>query len=283
MAVIAEDDVTVGEQEFSKRSQSGPLAIITDVISGFQMQEVWRAFAWDETLARYHRSFFGLAWIIISYLMFVGVIALFFGSFSSASSSEFLAYVALGYAAFVFLNGNVIDGCAVFTNSASWIKSTPLPYSVYVYKAISRSLTPFILELCVAFIIMVFIGWRPTLMALWVIPAFVAYLSFSLWAMYLLGLIAARQRDIGLLLSSLSRLLFFTTPIMFTYETARPVVKQITNFNPFTHYVKILRDPLLFGTVPVDSWIFVIALTIVGGVVLTVVGGMMRSRLPYWV
>ncbi len=269
--------------EFSAATQSGPRAVVADLVRGFAMGEVWRAFAWDETLARYRRSFFGLAWIAGSYVIFVAVIAIFFGSFSSADAEDFLMYVALGFAAFVYLNGNIIDGCAVFVNSATWIKSTPMPYSVYVYKSIFRSLTPFGLELLIALIGMLVLGWRPSVAALWAVPAFGAYLVFGVWSQYLLGLVAARFRDVGHLVGAVTRILFFTTPIMWTEADAQPIVRTISDFNPLTHLVEIFRAPLLNATVPVESWIFVGWFTLAGIALTLTVAGVMRARLPFWI
>jgi ABC-type polysaccharide/polyol phosphate export permease len=267
----------------SPASQRGVAAMVRDLCDGALKTEVWTAFAWDETLSRYRRSALGLAWIVLSYMFFVTVLAIFFGDFSSASTREFLIYVALGFAVFSFLNGNLVDGCAVFVNSANWIKSTSIPYSVFVYKSIFRSITPFFLEFSVALLTMTFLGWRPTLGALWAIPAFAVMLVFAVWVQYLLGLFAARWRDVTHLMGALSRTLFVVTPILWLYRDARPLVRSIADYNPFTHYVQIFRDPLLGAPVPVESWEFVGWFTLSGLVLTLIVGAAARHRLPHWI
>ncbi|MDZ7627824.1 MAG: ABC transporter permease [Parvularculaceae bacterium] len=267
----------------SPASQRGAGAMVRDLVEGALKTEVWSAFAWDETLARYRRSALGLAWIVLSYGFFVVVLAIFFGDFSSATTRDFLIYVALGFAVFSLLNGNLVDGCAVFVNSANWIKSASIPYSVFVYKSIFRSITPFFLELTVALATMTYLGWKPTIGALWAIPAFGAMLLFSVWVQYLLGLFAARWRDVTHLMGALSRTLFVVTPILWLYKDARPLVRSIADYNPFTHYVQIFRAPMLGDPVPVESWVFVGWFTL-GGLLLTLaVGAAFRHRLPHWI
>ena len=105
----------------SARTHTGPVSVLRDLAQGFAIGPLWRAFAWDEIQNRYRRSFFGIAWIVISYLIFVLAISFFFGGFAAMDGGRFTAYVAVGYAAFTFLIGNVTDGCVVFSSAASWM------------------------------------------------------------------------------------------------------------------------------------------------------------------
>jgi len=268
---------------FTAPARFDPAAIIRDLAEGLRRAEVWRAFAWDETQQRYQRSVLGLAWILVSYLFFVGAIAVFFSGFTSVSARHFVMYVAIGYAAFTFLVGNIIDGCDVFRSSATWIKSTSLPYSIYVYKSIARSLFPFVIQLGGAIALMLILGWRPQWTALLAIPALGVYILNALWIQIAFGFVAARFRDVSHLTNAITRILFFTTPILWVYDETVGSVRKFANVNPLTHLIEIFRAPLLGDPVAPGAWLYCIAFTAAGWALAIVIGGLMRRRLPFWV
>ena len=275
--------VPPGAVIYSRDAQGGPLSIVKDLIEGIKLGPVWRAFAWDEIQQRYRRSVLGLAWIAVSYLIFVGSIALFFADFAALGAKEFTSYVAIGFAAFTFLIGNVIDGCDVFRSARTWIKSTPLPYSIYIYKSIARSVFPFAIHLGVAFAVMAITGWRPAPIILMALPALALYVVNAVAVQWIFGLAAARYRDVSHLVSAITRILFFTTPILFVYGERGGLVKQIVDINPLTHFIEIFRAPVLGHPATAGSWPIALAIT-VGAWALALVGaGLLRRRLPFWV
>lgn len=274
---MSETDIYVAGRRFE------PGAILKDLADGLRMSQVWRAFAWDETQQRYRRSALGLAWILLSYLMFVGAITIFFAGFSSVEQREFVMYVAIGYAAFTFLVGNIIDGCEVFHASAIWIKSTALPYSIYVYKSLARSVFTFVIQLAGAFALMLALGWRPGAEALFAIPALLLYLANGVWIQFVFGFVTTRFRDVSHLTNAITRILFFTTPILWVYAESSGLMRTIADLNPLTHLIEVLRAPLLGHPVSALSWAVVAAMTALGWATAITLGGLMRRRLPFWV
>ena len=268
---------------YSARANSGPVAVIGDLLDGWRRGPIWRAFAWDEIQQRYRRSILGLAWIVISYVIFVLSIALFFGGFTAMGSNSFTPYVAVGYAAFGFLIGNITDGCEVFRGSSTWIKSSSLPYSIYIYKSIARSFFPFVVQLLTALVLMIGFGWRPHWGIFLAVPALLIFLVNAIWLQLFFGLIAARWRDIAHLVSAVTRILFFMTPILWVYEERSGIVRKIAGINPLTHFLQIFRAPILGESVALESWLIVLGWTGAGWIVAVATASVMRRRLPFWV
>ncbi len=268
---------------YSARNVATPAAVFRDLREGLALGPVWRVFAWDEIQNRYRRSALGIGWIAIAYLIFVLGIALFFGPFSGRRSEGFLQYVAVGYAGFAFLVGNLTDGCAVFTSAANWIKSAPLPYSIYIYKSIARSLFPFAIQISVALGVLLLTGWRPTFHLFMVLPALLAYLVNAVWIQLTLGLVAARYRDLKHLVAAVQRILLFATPILWVYEERSGWAQRIATANPLTHFLEIFRAPILGEPVSLFSWGYVLIATCVGWLIALTAATFMRRRLPFWV
>lgn len=267
----------------SADASAGPGAVLRDLADGFAMSTVWRTFAWDEIQNRYRRSVLGVAWIAVSYLFFVVGIVVLFRGYTETGSGSFVHYVAVGYACFIFLVGNLTDGCEVFRANATWLKSTDLPRSVYVFKSVARSAFPFALQLAMGLVVMVATGWRPGLAAVLVAPALLAYFVTAVALQLLLGHLAARLPDVRHLISTIQRLLFFTTPIMWVYAEREGAARVLAAFNPLTHYVEVFRAPLLGDPVAPAAWPLVIACTAAAWAAALLVAGAMRRRLTFWV
>lgn len=267
----------------SRKAASGIGAVLSDIQSGLDRTEIWKTFAWDEIKNRYRRSVLGLAWIVVSYLVLVLTISIFFGGFSSLESRRFTYHVALGFAAFSYLVGNLTDGCQLFRGAATWIKSTNLPHSIYVFKSIARSLFAFSLQILTAIAFMVCLGWRPSVHLLWVIPAVGVFLINSFWIQLVFGYVATRWPDIDHLIGATTRVMFFVSPVMWVLEEREGLVRTVASWNPFTHFIEIFRVPFFGEAASAQTWAIVGAWTVGGWAIALLAAGRMRRRLTYWV
>jgi len=268
----------------SRGGHSDYLVGLKDLWSGIHRTELWWAFAAEEIQQRYRRSRLGIAWVIVSYALFVGAISIFFGGFSSKGAGEFTAYVAMNYAMFSFLVANLTDGCAVFRSSKTWIASVPVPHSVHVLKSVARSVFVFAISMVIGFLVVAVTGHLTAPVAWLALPGFLILLVNAILLQTWLGYIAARFRDLEHLLLSLTRILFFVTPILWvrSEQPEGSLRRMIADLNPFTHALEIFSAPLL-GRIPdMLSWQIVGALTLFNLVVMLVVSYLSHRRLPYW-
>lgn len=268
--------------EIHARKPFEPSVALSDLVEGLGAFQLWAAFAWDEIQNRYRRSTLGIAWIVVSFLMFVGAIAVFFGGFSNLDARNFTGYVAVNYAIFLFLIGNVTDGCEVFHSSRAWIKSSRLPQSIYVFKSVARSLFTFSINISMAIVMLLVLGMKLTPIAFMAVPAFILLLLNAIWVQMILGYIAARFRDVPHLVSAITRILFFVTPILWVRHEATGLRDTIATLNPFTHALEIFSAPLLGRAADPLSWTVMLWLTLAGFVSALVVGAFGNRRLAYW-
>jgi ABC-type polysaccharide/polyol phosphate export permease len=274
---------------FSARSHAGVAGMIADIAGGLRAARVWRAFAWEETKRRYRRSALGLLWIVIGYVAFVGAIVLFFNNFNLSSSDQirsaehFASYVGLGYAAFSLISSNIQDGAVAFTGSAAWIKSVSLPYSVYAFKNVTRTLTPFALQVASWLVFALAMGHEFKPVALISLAA-VAIIAVNGVAMQIFfGFVGARFRDLEHMLSTILRVLLFMTPILYVYDATTGFARTLATANPVTHFVEIFRAPLMGAAPTALSWTMVAASTVVLWGAAILAGALLRRRLPYLV
>lgn len=255
---------------------------INDWSRSFELAPLWSNLALEDLRDRYRRTALGIAWIIVSFALFVIVKILVFGQMVSASLVEFGLFVTLGFGLWSYINAMVVDACTAYTHSRPWILGTSLPYPVFLLQAILRNWLIFGLILAVMAIALFWkqTPWSPR--ALLAFPGLLAYLVTSVWLATILAPMCARYRDLYHAIQTGMRLLFFITPILWM-PSISTTLAQIARWNPVTHYVGIVRDPLLYDRLPADSWWVILFINAVGLLISTIVYVLTRKKVAHWV
>ncbi|MEE9328897.1 MAG: ABC transporter permease [Parvularculaceae bacterium] len=256
-------------------------AAAQDIFGGLRQWRLWSALAREDIRSRYMRSFIGISWVTISFAIFVAVKILIFTPMSETNVSFFAPYVAIGFFAWTFMNSVIVDGCVAFIGAASWIKGARMPLSIYAYQSIMRNLFLTIFNFIVVIGVMVLSKRSVPMVGLVAIPVFLLYIVNAAWIHILFSTIAARYRDFMHMTQTIMRVMFFLTPIFWLPENMGGMMK-ILNYNPLAHFIYALRDPILYGTVPMTSIWIVIATTIIGCLLayLAMVYG--RRKIVFW-
>lgn len=254
---------------------------VSDWTRSFSRAPLWANLAIEDLRDRYRRTVFGLLWVIISFALFIGVKVVIFGQLTAVPMAEFGLFVSIGFGLWTYISAIVMDGCTAYMHARPWILGTSTPYPVFLLQAIFRNWLTFMLIMGVMAIALF---WRTTpwsLAVLWVIPALAAYLFTSLWLAAILAPLCVRHRDIHHAMQTVMRLVFFATPILWMPSTNAKLA-MIAQWNPIAHFIAIARDPLMYNTVPMDSWAVVLALNLIGLPLGLYVYTRTRSSLIFW-
>ena len=241
MTSIKTENVDLPLVRFDRKSESGPKAFFHDLIEGLRQWRVWSNFAGQELVARYYGSWIGIAWLGISFTIFVLAIALYFRGMGGVQ----LMYVAVGMAAYQYVVGNLNDGCTVFVTSRSWIDAVRMPFSIYVYKSMARSLVPFLMNLGICAAIG-FAMHQPFYSSTWIsVGVMGLFLINGVWLQYLCG-------------------------------------RLVADFNPVTHFIQVFRMPILGEGNSAFHWTIVLSLTIAGWLFTILIVSLFRHKLTKW-
>ena len=214
--------------------------------------------------------------------IFILLVGGVFSQLSGSSMREFMPYIATGYVTWLLLSSFVTDGCAVFIGSLRFLRQMRLPKTTFVLASVWRDLMVFAHNLPVVLVILALSGVRPTAWTLMLIPAVLATAAAGLILALVLGMIAARFRDLIPIVSSLLQLMFFLTPVL--YQPARlGQAGHLLAINPATHFVGIMRSAFLGEMPSPTNWLAVLGMLVVGAI-----GGFLlfvrfRARITYWV
>ena len=103
-----------------------------------------------------------------------------------------------------------------------------------------------------------------------------------MWVHIVLGALCARHRDILHLVQAVMHVMFFLTPILYIPKQLGPKA-AVLNYNPFTHYLAIVREPVVNGIIPQLSWTVVICITIVGWIAALYTLKYKTRNIAFWI
>jgi len=261
-----------------------------DIAGGWQQRSLWGHLGLQDIKQGYRRSVIGPLWITLSMAVTAIALGILYSMLFQMPLEQHLPYLTVGFIVWNFIAGCINDGATVFIANEGLIKHLPAPLSVHVYRLVWRQLLFFAHNL-VVWVALVLIFPKPlSLSDLIAIPAIILLAVNGAWVAFLVGIFATRFRDIPPIIGSLVQLMFFMTPIVWNYDEVRNSGNSalaeravLAEWNPFLHFVEIVRRPLLGETLIWRHWLVVLGITVVGWALALVAMRNYRARVSYWV
>jgi ABC-2 type transport system permease protein len=261
-----------------------------DLNEGWQQRELWGHLGWQDIKQRYRRSVLGPIWITISMAVTAIALGILYAGLFNNDLAVQLPYILVGFIVWAFISGCMLEGADVFIANEGLIKQLPSPLSVHVYRLVWRQALLFGHNLIVYFVMLVVFPQELHWTSLAAIPAFVLLAANGAWVALLLGIITTRYRDLTPITQSVVQLMFFLTPIVWIYDdlvnSPNPSVAErarLAEFNPFLHFMEIIRAPMLGEDQHLRYWIVCLCITVVGWALALYALRRFRSRISYWV
>lgn len=254
-----------------------------DLRDGFKKHEVWSTLAFEDIRSRYMRSYAGIGWIFLSFAFFVLVKIVIFGPTSGKDTSFFGPYVVIGFFIYMFMSTTIQEGCSTFISAKGWIKGAKIPLSVFALKALMRNCILALINFGVVVLSILYFRPEITWFALWSIPLFALTILNGVWVTMMFATIGARYRDFVHAANTIMRVMLFLTPIFWVPENMGANWDNLLKYNPLSHFLILVRDPVLYHSIPMDSLIIVLCVTFVGFISATIVFTYGRPRVPFWV
>ena len=266
-------------------ASQGTLAL-ADIMDGARAFHLWGLLGWHDILRRYRRSILGPFWLTISMGVLVAALGTLYGILLKVESADYVPFLALGFVVWTLISSVVTDGCTTFITAESIIKQTNLPLSVHVYRMVWRNFLIFVHNAAIFVIVAVLFAIWPGWTGLLALPGLVFLCLNAVWVGLTLGIVSARFRDVPPIVGSIVRILFFVTPIIWMPELMPGralMLAVVLDFNPFFHFVELVRAPLLGQTPGLTSWLAVSGVTLGGWLLAFALLRRYRRRIAYWV
>jgi ABC-type polysaccharide/polyol phosphate export permease len=255
---------------------------IRDLKEGLQAYHIWGRLGWQDIRQRYRRSFLGPFWITISAAAMIGGIGLLYSQLLHQDTEQFIPFLSVGMLVWFLFAALINDACVAFIGAEQFIKQVKLPLTVHVWRVVWRNLIVFAHNILI--LVPVFLWYHVSvgLGALLSLAGIVLVAINGLVFGIVLGLVCARFRDVPPIIANLVQLGFFMTPVM--YQTQALGQREwIARFNPFFHYLQIVRSPLLGLGASGESWIYALTISAVSALLALLLFIRYRPRIAYWV
>jgi ABC-type polysaccharide/polyol phosphate export permease len=261
---------------------SEPALAARDFAVGLRRTELWGTLGWHDVRQRYRRSIIGPFWITISMGMMIGGLGFVYAALFRQNVSDYFPFLALGIIIWGLVSSLINDGCATFFNSEAAIKQMPVPLSVHVFRMIWRNLLIFAHNLVIYIVVILVFNVPVGAYALWSLAGLAILILNGVAGGFLLGILSARFRDIPLIVSNITQMVFFLTPIIWKPELL-PQRTFLVELNPFYYIFETIRRPLLGQIVPTEMWVVSVTLTLLVCAVASAFFVKFRRRIAYWV
>ena len=235
-------------------------------------------------LLRYRRTVLGPAWLLISPGIFIVMLGILYAGISSVSVDVFIPHLAVGLVTWSLINSFIVGAATIFQRNRSQILQGVQTIDNIIIIEATATILSFIHQLPIILIVLfVYKIGAEWVIFLSILGLFVLMVN-GIWVCYVFGILGVRFRDLGEAFNAIMRITFLATPIIWipTENISGGVMGSFLIYNPFYHYVEIIRAPLLGQPPSVLSWAVVIGISIVG----VLAAWFLRKRrghlVPYW-
>lgn len=253
-----------------------------DIIAGILMWRSWTSIAIHDIRRRYQRSIIGPFWITISMGATILGLSLVFSALFALDIKIYMPYLAVGIAVWGFISGTANEAASTFINAQQIIMSFTYPFTAHIYRMVLRNFLIFLHNAAAVLVFLVVLDFEVGWVALLSLVGLAALLPILCFASMIVAVLGTRYRDVQQIVSTGMTLAFFLTPI-FWRESRIAGRKYWVDWNPFYHFIEIVRAPML-GTMPeTRSYVFVAVASVATAAVAYIVFRATRRRITYWI
>jgi ABC-2 type transport system permease protein/lipopolysaccharide transport system permease protein len=252
------------------------------------MLDAWRTafmIAWIRFLAGYRRTALGPLWLLISPALFIGFLGLLFAHINGIHEAVFIPFLTVGLVLWTLIAGFINGAAVIFQRNRSQIMQGTQTLDDVIRVEFANTVIVFLHQALI--VVAVFLLFRVKLH--WVALESIAGLAVitinGIWVNRVFGILGARYRDLSEVLQAIMRLAFLATPIIWLPGSGGRggVIGAYLLFNPFYHFIHVVRAPLLGQSAEMISWLIVLAFTSVGFGLATLLSARYARHVPLWI
>ncbi|ODR95877.1 hypothetical protein AUC70_03195 [Methyloceanibacter stevinii] len=244
----------------------------------------WLYVAWFNFVVTYRNTTLGPFWLLAGPALFVVVLGGLYSHVNTVDPNVFIPYLAVGVILWTLIGGFVTKSTTVYQrNRAQILQGSMTLIEITVVDVISI-LLQFLHQLLIVVVVFLVYSHQLSIYAFVSLIGIGILVANGIWLSIVFGIIGARYRDLHQVISAIMRVAFLATPIIWMATSGRGQALGIyLLFNPFYHFLEIVRAPLLGMPISITTWIFVLSVTIGGFVLANQMHRRYARLVPLWV
>ncbi len=276
------DTRTMGEP-YVLKPKAGIKVALEDIADALIKYRIALIFGWQDVAQRYRRSRVGAFWLTLNMAVFIGALGTIFGMLFQSEMREYLPHVCAGVIMWSFITSCLSEGCTTFSGSDGIILQVKMPLFTHVLRTLWRNIIIFFHNIVIFPILIIILGYNWSINSILAVPGFILVCLNVTWIVLVLAIVCARFRDMTQVVTNVLQILFYATPIMWMVKVLpEHASKAFIAYNPFYHYIELVRAPL-FGHAPaINSWVIALGTCVLGWGFAVAFFGKYRWRVAYW-
>ncbi len=255
---------------------------LADLKETITMRNAAWFFAWGDLKTRYRRSALGPIWLVLSTAIGVVGLGYVWAALLKMSATEFVPTLTIGLVVWQLVSGCLTESSNVIYKNSKIIKNLKVPFCLYSLQLLLKQFLNFAHNLVVIFAVLIIFSQEFSFVQLLAIPGLLIVLFSMFWIITLMGILAARFRDIEALVGSIMPLLFFLSPVLYRPDNLG-VKGFLMWFNPFSYFIAVIRDPLQGNIPPLFVYLGTFAIMGVVCFLALYVLNRKHARIAFWV
>ena len=267
------------------QEQGGNEMPARDVISGLSRFEFWLYSSWFKFLIQYRKTLLGPVWLLVGPALFILVLGLLFSQVNAVDADLFIPHLTIGLITWTLISGFVTNSTTVFQRSRPQILQGTMRLSDIVMVDIISTVLQFLHQVVIVFAVFLIYSRSVSLYSFVSLLGLALLIANGIWLTVFFGIIGARFRDLAEIVGAIMRIAFLATPIIWLPgETSHGLLMSaFLTFNPFYHFLELVRAPLLNAAIAPLSWMVVLTLTVIGFALAIVFYQRFFRQVPLWV
>lgn len=224
----------------------------------WDLRYFWTSLVRIDLRSRYRRSLLGMGWSLLHPICMTTIICVVFYQVFKVDIATFGPFLLAGLGTWSYITGSTLGGCACFFSAEPYIRQQPAPLAIYSLRNTLGTTIHFLIALTVVISASwLFQGFGNVTSLIWLLPALVLLFVFLWAAATVAGIFNVLFPDVRNLLEVTFQLFFYATPIIYPTRVLDGRLGYYLKFNPFVHFVALIRAPILDGGAapPLKTWI----------------------------
>ena len=219
--------------------------------------EAWRRKDFIFTMAKFRlragleRSRLGVVWLVLQPALNALIYGLIFGILQGDKRPpDYAAHVVIGVFLFQFFAGSFTQGARSITGNQALVQSLAFPRLTLPVAEVIEQFMSLLPSLGLLVVILPVMGHWPTWHWLLMIPLLVLFTLFNTGIALIAARLTVHLRDLTQLLPFISRILFYTSGVLFDVNRIfdqAPWAVVLYDFHPLYQVLQMARDAMMGG------------------------------------
>lgn len=211
-----------------------------------------------EILGRYRGSIFGLAWSFFNPLLMLAIYTFFFsyvlkakwGEGAVTSHADFAIILFSGLIVHGMFSECIVRAPALISDNVNFVKKVVFPLDIFPWVTLLAAFFHMLISL-VVLVLMMMVFSEPVPLTIFLLPLVLTpFLLITIGTTWFLAAMGVYVRDVGQMMSFVSSILLFLSPIFYPVASLPEGLQTIAFLNPLTLVVEQTRQISIFGQIP---------------------------------